>query len=93
MDELSAIEAATRRLLLALDALDGAVERRREADRDIDRLAAQLHAHDLDRARLAADLDRAAARIQQLEAANREIARRLDTATESIRAIADAQEE
>jgi len=34
MTEASAIEAATRRLAAALDALEAAVERRREADKE-----------------------------------------------------------
>ena len=34
------LDAATRRLMAALDALERAVERRREADRDEDELAA-----------------------------------------------------
>ncbi len=34
------IDAATRRLMAALDALESAVERRREADRDENELAA-----------------------------------------------------
>ena len=38
----SEVEAATRRLSAALDALEAAVERRREADRDEDELAARI---------------------------------------------------
>ena len=44
MTDASAIEAATKRLAAALDALEGAVERRREADRSEGALAAQVQA-------------------------------------------------
>ena len=64
MNEAGAIETASRRLALALDALAAAVERRRETDRGEETLAAQLHALGTDRSRLAADLDAAAARAR-----------------------------
>src|ERR1700685_242647 len=51
------IDAATRRLMSALDALESAVERRREADRDEDELAARIQALGTDRSRLADELD------------------------------------
>jgi hypothetical protein len=87
MTEPGAIEGATKRLALALDALEAAVERRREADRGADGLGAQLHAVVADRSRLASDLDLAAARARTLESANREVAERLDTAIETIRSV------
>ena len=93
MTETSAIEAATRRLALALDALEAAVERRREADRGAEGLAAQLHALVTDRSRLAADLDAAAARARGLETTNREVARRLDAAIDTIRSVLAADED
>ncbi len=92
MSDPSAIDAATRRLALALDGLAAAVERRREADRDGVKLVAQLHALGADRSRLASDLDTAAARSRQVETTNREIARRLDMAIESIRSVIDAHD-
>jgi hypothetical protein len=92
MSEASAIDAATKRLALALDALEAAVERRREADRNQERLAAQLQALGNDRSRLAAELDATAARTRQVEATNREIARRLDTAMETIRNVIEAND-
>jgi hypothetical protein len=92
MTEPSAIDAATKRLALALDALEAAVERRREADRGDDGLAAQLHAVVTDRSRLASDLDLAAARARALETANREVAERLDTAIDTIRSLLAASE-
>ena len=88
MTEASAIEAASKRLALALDALAAAVERRHDADRGEQTLDAQLHALGADRSRLAAELDAAAARNRTLEAANREVAERLDAAIDTIRSVA-----
>ncbi len=44
MNDLSAIDAAAKRLVQALDALDAALERRRVQDHASDALASQLHA-------------------------------------------------
>lgn len=93
MSDPSAIETATRRLALALDALDAAVERRRETDRAEEQLVAQLHALGGDRSRLAAELDAAAAHARRLESTNREIARRLDLAIENVRSVIEAADE
>ncbi|MBV9555746.1 MAG: DUF4164 family protein [Pseudolabrys sp.] len=87
MAEPGAIDAAVKRLAMALDALDAAVERRREADRSEERLANQLQALGVDRTRLAAALDGETARSRRLEETNREIARRLDTAIASIQSV------
>jgi septal ring factor EnvC (AmiA/AmiB activator) len=87
MADQTTIDAAAKRLALALDTLDAAVERRLEADRGEARLADQIHALGNDRAKLAADLDAQTARARQLETANREIARRLDTAIENISSV------
>jgi septal ring factor EnvC (AmiA/AmiB activator) len=92
MTETSAIDAATKRLALALDALEAAVQRRREADQGEESLGAQLQALGTDRSRLAAELDGIAARSRRLETANREIARRLDIAIDTIRSVLDANE-
>jgi hypothetical protein len=92
MSDTSAVDAATRRLALALDALEAAVERRREADRSEETLAAQLQALGYDRSRLASELDAAAAHARALEGTNREIARRLDLAMDSIRSVLDAHD-
>ena len=92
MSDPSAIDAATRRLALALDALDAAVERRRDSDRESDRLAAQLQALGSDRSRLASELDAAAAHSRRLENTNRDIARRLDVAIDTIRSVIDAHD-
>ncbi len=87
MTEPGAIEAASKRLALALDALAAAVERRREADHGQEMLATQLHAHGADRSRLASELDAVAARAKALETANREVAQRLDAAIDTIRSV------
>jgi hypothetical protein len=92
MTDQIAIDAATKRLTLALDALDAAVERRLEADRGETRLADQVHALGADRARLAAELDAQTARARQLENANREIAQRLDSAIDNIRSVLETQD-
>ena len=92
MTEQSSIDAAVKRLALALDGLDAAVERRREADRAEQELASQVQALGLDRTKLAAALDGETARSRQLEASNREVAARLDTAIASIQSVLDAHE-
>ena len=92
MSEPNAIDAASKRLALALDALAAAVERRREADRGEETLNAQLHALGTDRSRLAAELDTAAARARALETTNREVAQRLDAAIDTIRSVLAASE-
>jgi predicted RNase H-like nuclease (RuvC/YqgF family) len=86
------IEAATRRLMTALEALESAVERRREADRDENELAARIQALGADRSRLADELDGSLVKSRRLERANREIAERLDSAIGTIRSVLDAGE-
>jgi hypothetical protein len=92
MTDQSAIDAAVKRLALALDGLDAAVERRQQADRSEEGLASQLHALGVDRTRLAAALDGEAARSRRLETTNREIAQRLDAAISSIQSVLDSNE-
>src|SRR5947199_4018208 len=87
------IDTATRRLMAALDALESAVERRREADRDEKELASRIQALGADRSRLADELDGSLVKSRRLERANREIADRLDAAIGTIRAVLDAGEE
>jgi hypothetical protein len=81
------IESATRRLMTALDALESAVERRREADRDEDELAARIQALGADRSRLADELDGSLVKTRKLERTNRDIADKLDTAIGTIRTV------
>jgi len=92
MSEPNAIEAASRRLALALDALAAAVERRQVADREEATLAAQLHALGYDRSRLASELDDATARARSLENVSRDVARRLDAAMAKLRSLLAAVE-
>lgn len=92
MTDTSAIDAASKRLSLAMDALEAAVERRRDADRGHADLVEQAHAHGTDRSQLASELDAAVARGKALEATNREIARRLDVAIETIRGVLEAND-
>jgi predicted nucleic acid-binding Zn-ribbon protein len=93
MTEQNTIDAAVKRLALALDALDAAVERRRDSDLDEESLAQQLHDLGTDRSRLAAALDGETSRARRLEATNREIAGRLDNAIASIQAVLSAHQE
>src|SRR5512141_1105536 len=81
------IDAATRRLMTALDALESAAERRREADRDENELASRIQALGADRSRLADELDGSLVKTRRLERANREIADRLDAAIGTIRGV------
>jgi hypothetical protein len=87
MSDTDSIELARRRLTLALDALEAAAERRREADLGEAALANQLHTLGSDRARLASELDGATARSRALEATNRDVAQRIDQAIETIRGV------
>ena len=86
------LDAATRRLMTALDALESAVERRREADRDENELAVRIQALGADRSRLADELDGSLVKSRRLERTNREIAARLDAAIGTIRSVLDAGE-
>jgi hypothetical protein len=92
MSDQNAIDGAVKRLAMALDALDAAAERRREADRGNEALAHQVQALGVDRTRLAAALDGETARSRRLETANREIAGRLDSAIASIHTVLDTNE-
>jgi Domain of unknown function (DUF4164) len=86
------LDTATRRLMSALEALESAVERRHEADRDENELASRIQALGADRSRLADELDGSLVKSRRLERANREIAERLDAAIGTIRSVLDAGE-
>ena len=92
MADESAIDQAVKRLALALDSLDAAVERRSEGDRSEEGLASQLHALGIDRTRLAAALDGETARSRRLDSTNREIAQRLDAAISGIQSVLEGNE-
>jgi chromosome segregation ATPase len=87
------LEAATRRLMAALESLESAVERRRDADRDEEELASRIQALGADRSRLADELDGSLVKSRRLERVNREIAERLDTAIGAIRSVLHAGED
>ncbi len=87
MSETDSIATASRRLTLALDALDAAADRRCEQARGEQSLATQIHALGDDRARLAGELDSAIAHSRVLEDASREVGQRIAAAIEAIRGV------
>ena len=89
MTDPSAIDTAVRRFAQALDALQAAVARKREAETGGDAVAMQIHALGTDRARLAGELDAAAAHSRRLEHTNREVARRIEVAMGTIEKLLD----
>src|SRR5258708_35921434 len=80
------IDAATRRLMGALDALESAVERRREADRDENELASRIQALGADRSRLADELDGSLVRTRRPRRTNLGIREKLEAAIGPTRA-------
>ena len=92
MTDQALIDAATRRLTMALDALDAALDRRLESDRNGQALSQQFQALGADRSRLASELDAQTARSRRLEAANREVAGRLDVVMSEIRSVINGQQ-
>jgi hypothetical protein len=93
MRDANGIVAAAKRLTQAIDALEAAVELRREADRAGEKLAEQVQALGADRSRLAGEVDAAAASARRLKTTNREVAQRLDAAIETIHSVLDAGEQ
>jgi hypothetical protein len=89
---MSGVDQAVKRVMDALDALDAALELRQEGDRKRGVAAEQVHAFNVDRARLASELDGAQARSRALETTNREAARRVDEAMSAIRAVIAANQ-
>ncbi len=89
MTDTSAMDIAARRLAQALEELQAAVARKREAERGGDSVTVQLHALGNDRARLASELDHMAAQARRLEDTNREVARRIDVAMNTIKTLLD----
>jgi hypothetical protein len=92
MNDTNGIDAAARRLQSALEALEAAIERRLEGDREQAELAGQIHALGVDRSRLADELDTAAARSRRLETTNREVVQRLGAAIETIQTLLDTHD-
>ena len=89
MADASPVDAALKRMGLALKTLEAAVERRFERDRSLMSLEDELARAGEDRSRLAQDLDQEKTRAARLEDTNREVSRRLVSAMESIRSILD----
>ncbi len=89
MNDTSAMDAAARRLTQALDALQAAVTRKRDAETGSGSLVAQIHALGTDRARLASELDDTAAQARRLADTNREVSRRIDVAMNTIKTLLD----
>lgn len=87
MSTYAQLELAFKGLLAALDQLEAACERRRNADAERGNLEEELAVLQDDRTRLALELDDAQARAKSLELANGEVARRLARASASIRAL------
>ncbi len=84
----SGFDNAVKRVMDALDALDAVLEHRLGKDNDKGgSLVEQLHAFNIDRARLALELDAVRARARALENSNREAVRRIDEAMSAIRAV------
>src|SRR3989442_13114865 len=87
------LEIATRRLMAALEALESAVERRRDADRDENELASRIQALGADRSRLAHELEGSLVKARRLERTNRQGSEKLDVAIGTIRAGLDTGED
>jgi hypothetical protein len=87
--DAGAIEAATRRLLAALESLEAAVERRRDGDLNEERLVERIHQLGADRSRLTNELDGVTAQARALEQVNRDVAKRVQAAIGSVRAVLD----
>jgi hypothetical protein len=77
------------RMTLAVKSIEGAVETREDAGRDIREAEEEVQRMNADRMRLAQELDGSEARAERLEKANKEVSRRLVAAMETIRAVLD----
>lgn len=86
----STIESAVTRLQRALNTLEVSVQRRMDADRNLNAMQGDLQRLGEDRSQLAAGLDKAEARAARLEEANKDVSRRLVSAMESIRTVLNA---
>lgn len=88
----SPVEAATKRLTGALDALETALEHRVRGQSSAESLRGEMHLMAADRARLAEDLDEAREHAARLAAANRDVSERIDGAMRTIRAVVSGDE-
>jgi hypothetical protein len=91
-DGANPLAAALRRLVSAVDLLDGAALRKLAADRADQARATELELMRGDRAKLAELLDQALARGRALEAAQDEATARVDRAMELVRDALSQQE-
>lgn len=89
MADAPTLDGALSRLETAIGHLEGAVEKRLDADRTLGGLEDQIQRLGEDRSRLAGDLDSQKSYCNNLEDANREVSRRLVAAMESIRTVLD----
>ena len=85
----SPMERAQRRFFGALDALEAAVLRRKEAERSSAALEAELRTLGEDRSRLAQELDKCQARSVRLQTVTDDVSGRLDSAIGAIRGLLD----
>lgn len=98
-DRNGGVDRAVKRVMEALDSLDAVLAQRLgrtstgappggHAGGGLGgSLVEQLHAFNIDRARLALELDAVRARARELETSNREAVRRIDEAMSAIRAV------
>ncbi len=87
MADSSAVNQALRRLDVAIQSLESAVEGQNDRLRSAAGFEEELHRLGLDRSQLAQALDTAESRSVQLAEANREVSNRLIAAMESIRHV------
>lgn len=81
------IEAALKRLAVALDRLEAACEQRIGMDAERGNLQEEFAVLQDDRTRLGVELDAAMAHSKSLELANDEVARRLQKASAELRSM------
>lgn len=82
-----ALDAAVRRLNIALGQLETTLERRLDGDAMRSDLEIELQVMQDDRSRLATELESAAARVAQVEAAAAHVGRRVEGAIVTIRDV------
>lgn len=95
------VDRAVKRVMEALDSLDAVLAQRLGrtsiAGQPVGALGGslveQLHAFNIDRARLALELDAVRARARELESSNRDAVRRIDEAMSAIRAVIAANDD
>lgn len=86
-DSLSPIEAANRRLMLALDNLESNLQRCLDAGVEAERLKGDIQTLSYDRSRLAAALDKAQAKNAELVEVQADVEKRIDQAMGMIESV------